>query len=227
MPSAGAARVAGIAIMLGMVLAPSSAGAADTARPNGTLVVIGDSITSRYNDIAGSPRRGMYSYLAEELGMVPVTFAESGSGFYRRGVDAGCAGTRYASRITKAIASKPTVLLVEGGRNDYRGCTKRVTQTTTENYTRSFLRSLAIAADNSGLRRGDVYVQSPWGSSKAAEGKRIRPMIKKWAQYYRFTFIAGAPMGLADAPDGVHPDESGVQLLLAQVRRYSDLNERF
>lgn len=215
------------AVSIGIALAPSPAEADVPNRPNGNVVVIGDSMTARYDDEVGSPNRAMYSFLAEKLSMTPVTFAESGSGFYRRGIDSSCTGTRYADRISRALAANPRVLLVQGGRNDYRGCTKPVSQATTEKYTRSFLRSLALAADRSGLRRRDIYVHSPWGTTKVAEGKRIRPMIKQWTRYYGLIFISGTSMDRDDAPDGIHPDESGVQFLLAQVLRNSNLDERF
>lgn len=102
--------------------------------PKPTIMVIGDSITARYNDIPGHANRGWWSFVGESLGANMTTWAESGTGILARGGAKYCKLmdknplTTHGYRTKRALRwYKFDGLIVEVGANDWRRC-KTVTE---------------------------------------------------------------------------------------------------
>ena len=114
--------VLGAAVLL--VLGPfflsqgAEGGIVSEVAPDG-IVVVGDSITARYDDVPGSERQGWWSMVARHVDAPVETYAQSGSGYLRRG--GLCNGTTFDQR-EKALEGSPSILIIEGGRNDWAVC---------------------------------------------------------------------------------------------------------
>lgn len=193
------------------------------------MLVIGDSYSSYYGD-RHSPYPGWWALLADNLGLEPQIAAVAGTGFLSRSQT--CEHTRFRSRLEAVRAAEPRILMIEGGRNDWRRCTTdgRVVESTRTEIERAadgFFAELADTWDDLDRPRADVYVLSPWGQTKARKGRIIRPLIREAAQRYGFTWVETRPLTLAQAPDGVHPNNEGSRFLRDQVLRNSDLANRF
>ena len=100
---------------------PSIASPLPTSAPL-RLVVLGDSIASGIDRYGGQGANGWPAIVAEKLGLLSLLSAQPGSGYTRDG-----SGFAYPARVNDVIAMRPTILIVEGSRNDYDAvATRRV-----------------------------------------------------------------------------------------------------
>ncbi|GAA3528564.1 hypothetical protein AFL01nite_02190 [Aeromicrobium flavum] len=211
---------------------PTSAAATPTSTPSaepGTMLVVGDSYSSYYGN-RHSRYPGWWALLGAELGLEPRLEAAAGTGFLARADS--CASTRFRARLDTVRATDPEILMIEGGRNDWRRCTAdgRVvesTRTEIEQATDAFFAELAGLWDELNRPRADVYVLSPWGTTKARKGRIIRPIVREAAQRHGFSWVETRPLSLEQAPDGIHPNNEGSRFLHEQVLQNSDLSQRF
>ncbi|MFS0885034.1 SGNH/GDSL hydrolase family protein [Aeromicrobium sp. 179-A 4D2 NHS] len=105
-----------------------SDGAAPAAKP--TIMVVGDSITARYNNIPGHANQGWWSMVGQRLNATMLTSAEAGTGIIARGGVEHCKLmdknplTNHGVRTRNALRKKKfDALIVEVGANDWRRCT--------------------------------------------------------------------------------------------------------
>ena len=86
------------------------------------LVVLGDSIASGTDRYGGQGANGWPAIVAQKLGLLSLLSAQPGSGYTRDGF-----GFAYPARVNDVIAMRPTILIVEGSRNDFdEAATRRV-----------------------------------------------------------------------------------------------------
>lgn len=194
-----------------------------------TMLVIGDSYSSYYGD-RHSRYPGWWAMLATDLGLEPQLDAMGGTGFLSR--SSTCAHTRFKARLDTVRAVDPRILMIEGGRNDWRRCTRdgrvvEATRTEIERATDGFFAELAGVWDELGHPRAEVYVMTPWGTTKARKGRIIRPIVQAAAERYGFSWVDTESLTLAQAPDGIHPNNDGSRFLRDQVLQNSDLADRF
>ncbi len=87
--------------------------------PHG-IVVVGDSITARYNDEPGDADQGWWSITGDHFDAKVTRYAQSGSGYLRPGHV--CTGNTFIDRPDAYAGDAPSLLIVEGGRNDWATC---------------------------------------------------------------------------------------------------------
>lgn len=199
------------------------------AQPREKMVVIGDSYSSYYGD-RRSPYPGWWATLATDLGLDPVVDAAGGTGFLMRGGD--CEHTSFRARMETIRESAPRLLFVEGGRNDWRRCGPdgrpvESTRTEIEAAANEYFAELATVWDELGLARSEVYVVSPWGTSRSRKAQVIRPLIQAAAESRGFTWVPTRRLSLQQAPDGIHPNNEGSVFLRDEILANSDLLDHF
>jgi hypothetical protein len=179
------------------------------------LLVIGDSITSRFNDKSGAPMQGFWSMIARDVGAEAVTRAQGGAGFVNPGL-ARCKGRTFGGQLARAsvreIAATAGALIIEGGRNDTRICAKGGGHDLVSS-ARLRREANRFFADVRALRGPDdcTVVFTPWGPKGAANRDRITKVIRASAGRHGFRFIDTAKVltrrnSLADQ---VHPNRRG------------------
>lgn len=206
-----------------------------------TMVVIGDSITWRYNNVHGSASRGWWSYLGSKLHLKVVRHAERGSGYGRRGKKSdgsnSCKGTTFAARLTKKKVRRDIkaarVVILAGGVNDYRRCRWDPTEkrwrlapsnpaTIERQITLTMTRLAALRR-----RPTSVFVTAPWGSGKgvAADKEWITQLIEAEAKRHGFRYVdtAHGTLNGKRTNDGVHPNAAGNLRLYRDIYRHSDI----
>lgn len=201
-----------LAALLGPFLARSAIGgepsSISTIAPRG-IVVVGDSITARYNDNPGDDKQGWWSIVGRHFDAKVTTYAQSGSGYLRPGQV--CTGNRFIDRQQAFAGEPPSLLIVEGGRNDWADCDGD---------------QFVIASDGAIEHAVDTYLETlrtflprstriivmgpPWGPLDPANGKRITAIIKTSAASHGLEFIptTGA-LTETRVLDGVHPNRAG------------------
>lgn len=211
--------------------ASALAPAADTVREAAprTLLVIGDSYSSYYGDLS-TPYPGWWAFVAEHLALEPTVLAEAGTGFLATGMD--CARTPFLAHNDELRGADPTVLIVEGGRNDYRRCTPdgrivEATRTEIVAAVGAYFADLSATWQAMGRAPGDVYVVSPWGSELPRKAGIVRSIVRDAATRHGFVWVPTGRLDLQHAPDGTHPNEAGSHQLARQVLGRSDLAARF
>lgn len=199
------------------------------AQPREKMLVIGDSYSSYYGD-RHSPFPGWWATLATDLALDPVVDATGGTGFLMRSSD--CGHTRFRARMETVRRTAPKLLFIEGGRNDWRRCDangRPVESTRTEisAAANEYFAQLAVVWDGLDRARSDVYVLTPWGSSKGRKAQVVRPIIRAAAEAHGFTWVPTRRLTLTQAPDGIHPNNEGSRFLRDEVLANSDLLSRF
>lgn len=192
-----------------LLVAPVVMSRVNASASGGGIVVIGDSISARYNDKPGNAKQAWWSVVGRHYHLKVTRFAESGSGYQRPGHV--CTGTRFRDRLAKVKKTSPKIVIVEGGRNDWSRCTKgryvRSNSAAVKTYVDSFLTRLKRSVP-AGTR---IYVLGPpWGTANAADRVRVTQIIKKSAARHHMTFIdtTGVFKG-GHTVDGTHPDRAG------------------
>ncbi len=110
--------------------APFLAGSANGGEPSADsavaprgIVVVGDSITARYNDKPGDAMQGWWSIVGRHYDAKVTTYAQSGSGYLRPGQL--CTGNRFIDRQQAFTGEAPSLFIIEGGRNDWADVRRR------------------------------------------------------------------------------------------------------
>ncbi|WP_332642454.1 SGNH/GDSL hydrolase family protein [Aeromicrobium sp.] len=201
-----------LAALLGPFLARSAIGgepsAISTVAPRG-IVVVGDSITARYNDNPGDDKQGWWSIVGRHFDAKVTTYAQSGSGYLRPGQ--GCTGNKFIDRQQAFTGEPPSLLIVEGGRNDWASCQdgRLVTSTNeaVEHAVDVYLETLKTFLPRS---TRIIVIGPPWGPIDPANGERVTAIIEAAATRLGMEFIptTGA-LTASRVADGVHPNRAG------------------
>lgn len=222
-----------LAVLLSL---PDKSHAAD--RP---ILVIGDSITygvdnaHRYTRTPGDPMRAWYSFVSEATGLPVQISAQPGSGFINNGyglTGKRCTGKNFGQRTLWNIQTyRPKIIIIEGGRNDLFTCrADRTLRSTSDSAfvstVKSYMSHLKSDARAIGLAPSDVYVIAPWGQRSISEAWRVRGVMRKYALANGFQWISTGFLSYAQAPDGGHPNADGVQYLVGQINKNSNLMRR-
>lgn len=186
------------------------------------IVVVGDSITARYNDSPGDADQGWWSVVGRTFGADVTTYAQSGSGYLRPGHR--CGGDRFINRSDVFAGEAPSILLVEGGRNDWARClegrlhpaSNALLQREVDAYFDTLTTQLPASTRI-------VVVGPPWGPLQSAHGRRIAQLIAAEAEAHDLEFVDMT--GVLDADrvhDGVHPNRAGSLAIARRVVRALD-----
>ncbi len=201
-----------LAALLGPFLARSAIGgepgAISTVAPRG-IVVVGDSITARYNDKPGDDKQGWWSIVGRHYHAKVATYAQSGSGYLRPGQ--GCTGNKFIDRQQAFTGEPPSLLIVEGGRNDWASCQdgRFVTSTNeaVEHAVDTYLETLKTFLPRS---TRIIVMGPPWGPIDPANGERVTAIVEAAATRLGMEFVptTGA-LTASRVVDGVHPNRAG------------------
>ncbi len=223
--------------------APSATAAskAKKAQPTRTMVVIGDSITSTYNDRRGSNRRGWWSYLGSKLKVRVITHAERGSGYGKHGKShdgsTRCIGTTFEQRLHDPVVRRDLraarVVVIAGGVNDFMTCTALpggghvLVPSSPEVLRAQVGRTLALVNAIRPGKRSSVYVTVPYGpaASRAANKTWIVSTIRDAAVTAGFGYVDTAGLTLAGprTHDGCHPNARGSRRMYRDFLTGSDI----
>ena len=216
------------AIVAALVLTPAlaTAGTCEDPEPR-RLTVVGDSITARYNNIPGDPNEGWWSMVGTAMGYETTKVAMSGVGFLRKQPD--CNGTRFGGLLRDVIASEPDIIIVAGGRNDWRDCASGAHQSraVVSDTIFRYFRALDARLDDMGLYPNAVYMMSPWGAA-ASSHMWIRGEVKRQGEKFGFTWISTSYLqdGHGWTSDRTHPTLAGNVELARRALKFSNLETR-
>jgi lysophospholipase L1-like esterase len=201
----------GVALLLaiGPFLLSQSAegGPVSDVAPDG-IVVVGDSITARYDDDPGSARQGWWSMVGRRIGAPVETFAQSGSGYLRRG--GRCDGTTFDQR-EKALEGSPSIVIIEGGRNDWAVCRDdRVADSTNAEIAEAVDAYLDLVQKQLPSSTRVVVVGPPWGPLQPLERLRVTPIVEQAAKDHDMEYVdTSGTLPPEHVVDGVHPNRAG------------------
>lgn len=207
---------------LGIAAPATAATEDDSVRPR--ILIIGDSITARYNDVPGSPRRGWWSYVGAVLDSDVITSAQSGTGFLSRGGAKECALTSknslttFATRVKREVTKvKPDTLIIAGGANDWRRCSNGTVKTTSSKVVRkqihSFMKVLERQRAAAGIPRSRVLITDPRGSSRLAARSMVERILAKETKQHGFVYVRLTPLPDRQTRDRTHPNAAGSRAL--------------
>ena len=229
-PRRSARRSLIVALALSLVIGPFVAwqGAqGDGTRPVSTLaphgiVVVGDSITARYNDEPGSPDQGWWSVTGRRFDADVRTYAQSGSGYLRPGHV--CTGNRFIDRPDAFTGPAPSILIVEGGRNDWARCVDGAFVPSTDAELRHAVSTyLGVLKTYLPTSTRIVVLAPPWGPLDRAEGVRVTRIVGAEARAHGLQFVSMRGALTADrVVDGVHPNRDGSLAIARRVIRALD-----
>lgn len=202
-----------LAAMLAPLIAWSSSGGEASASssliaPRG-IVVVGDSITARYNDVPGDEKQGWWSIVGRHFKAEVTTYAQSGSGYLRPGNV--CLGNRFIDRQAAYTSEPPSLFIVEGGRNDWIDCVGgqyvRASDSAIEHAVDTYLSTLQTFLPRS---TRIIVLGPPWGPADADQRDRVTSIIESVAKAHGIDFIPTTGSLTADGVlDGVHPNREG------------------
>ncbi|WP_229055121.1 SGNH/GDSL hydrolase family protein [Aeromicrobium sp. Leaf350] len=205
-----------MAAAVGVALLVGSGGDRATAGATPTMLVIGDSISANYLDEPGSPLQAWWSLVADELGYEPTVLAEAGSGYQRPG--AGCRGSSFPNRPGVFAQPPPTVIVVEGGRNDWARCDGLdlvpVPSGDVLVAADTFLRTLTETYPDARI----VVLAPPWGPLQQQYVDRVTEAVETAAERNGCEFVRmDGVLTAGRTPDGVHPDVNGSRAIAEKV----------
>lgn len=198
--------------LLGPFLARSAIGrvpgAVSAVAPRG-IIVVGDSITAQYNDNPGDDMQGWWSVVGRHYDTKVTTYAQSGSGYLRPGKL--CTGNRFIDRQDAFSGEPPSLLIVEGGRNDWAECDGdrfvRATDDAIEHAVDTYLETLTTFLPRS---TRIIVMGPPWGPLDPTNGERVTAIIEASATRLGLEFIpTSGALTEARVLDGVHPNRQG------------------
>jgi len=173
-----------------------------------SLVVIGDSITARYNDEPGHLDQGWWSVVARHYRADVRTYAQNGSGYLRPGL--ACTGDRFRDRVPAFLGPAPSVFIIEGGRNDWAKCVDGSFRTATDAEIRAAVNEYMDIVDHLMPATTRVLVVTPCGPRQPIEQMRVIPIIRTAAVDHGFEFVdTTGVLGPDAVVDGVHPNRAG------------------
>lgn len=187
-----------------------------TLAPHG-IVVVGDSITARYNDTPGDARQGWWSIVGDRYDARVMTFAQSGSGYLRPG--RACTGNRFIDRQQAFTGRAPSLFIIEGGRNDWSICKDGL-------YVPASDAAISHAVDRylSTLQTflppstRIIVMGPPWGPLDREYGLRVTRIIKAAAMHHKVQFVSTAgALNTYRVIDGVHPNLAGSRAIAKRV----------
>ena len=189
--------------------------------PHG-IVVVGDSITARYDDEPGSPDQGWWSVTGRRFDADVRTYAQSGSGYLRPGHV--CTGNRFIDRPDAFTGPAPSILIVEGGRNDWARCVDGAFVPSTDAELRHAVSTyLGVLKTYLPASTRIVVLAPPWGPLDRAEGVRVTGIIRDEARTHGLQFVSMRGALTADRViDGVHPNRDGSLAIARRVIRALD-----
>lgn len=164
------------------------------------MVVLGDSIASG-TAIGGQGVNGWPAIVAQKLGLLSLLSAQPGTG-YTKGYGSGSA---YPARVNDVIALRPSILIVEGSRNDVDiAATKRTA-------------IQVLTALRSGLPQTKILVIGPFyldamSTRTTPINEAVRAAALSLGLTYVDTLKAGWFTGSAHrfvGADGIHPTDEG------------------
>lgn len=185
-----------------------------------SVLVVGDSISSWYSNDPGSPSQAWWSLLARGLGASSVKVsAEGGSGLSMTGNS--CQGTSFRSRLRFVRAAD--ILIVQGGRNDYKRCTVTdrtilATPAQTQAGIQAYVSALKTRVTQLGMRPDQVWFVSPWGTRDRAIGYQIQAYIRTAATGAGFHYVETPVLSTRLTSDGTHPSRAGSTLISSVMR---------
>jgi lysophospholipase L1-like esterase len=185
--------------------------------PHG-IVVVGDSITARYDDEAGSAEQGWWSLVGRHFGAHVTTYAQSGSGYLRQGKQ--CSGDRFIDRSEAFRRTSPSLFIIEGGRNDWSICVEGEHVPATDHQIAEAVdHYLDVVQRHLPRSTRIVVLGPPWGPEDPWDGKRVTSIVHTAAQRHGLTYVSTT--GTLDDParvvDGVHPNRDGSTALAERV----------
>lgn len=184
--------------------------------PHG-IVVVGDSITARYNDDPGRAQQGWWSVVGRHFGADVTTYAQSGSGYLRPG--ARCTGDRFIDRYKAFTGPAPSLLIVEGGRNDWSTCQQgRYVVASDDVIAHAVDRYLDALQTFLPASTRIIIMGPPWGPFDPANGLRVTAIIEASAHGHGLQFVSTSGALTADrVVDGVHPNRDGSLAIARRV----------
>lgn len=202
------------------------AAATSAVAPKG-IVVVGDSITAMYDDEPGSARQGWWSMVGRELGAPVTTFAQSGSGYLRRGDH--CVGDRFIDRTAAYTGPAPSILIVEGGRNDWAYCGPHGYAVAPDDMiaeaVEAYLTTLATFVPSS---THIVLLGPAWGPKDHEHAERVTSILRQAAGRHGLTFIdLGDTLDANSVIDGTHPNRAGSEAIAGRVLKTLAPSPRF
>ncbi|WP_188110496.1 SGNH/GDSL hydrolase family protein [Aeromicrobium ginsengisoli] len=190
--------------------------AASPLAPRG-IVVVGDSITARYNDTPGDADQGWWSVVGYHFHAKVTRYAQSGSGYLRPGH--ACTGDTFIDRPKAYSGAAPSLLVIEGGRNDWAACQDG-----------RFVTASDAAIDHAVDRYLDtlqtflpastriIVLGPPWGPRDQQNRQRVTAIIAAQAKLHGIQFISTTGALTADrVVDGVHPNRKGSLAIARRV----------
>lgn len=189
---------------------------ASVLAPDG-IVVVGDSITARYNDSPGDADEGWWSMVGHRFGAEVRTYAQSGSGYLRPGRR--CEGNRFIDRTQAYTGPAPSILFVEGGRNDWARCVDGMfvpaSDAEIDHAVGTYLDTLSTFVPAS---TRVIVLGPPWGPLDPRTGVRIARIVQTQAKAHGFEFISTAgTLTASRVVDGVHPNRRGSAAIARRV----------
>lgn len=183
----------------------------------GSIIVIGDSITSLYDNDPGSSRQGWWSIVGHKFDSHVRTFAQPGSGYLRPGL--ACTGNRFNQRLHALSLHHADMVIVEGGRNDWAQCVDgRYIRAPDDAVRQAVFNYLSDVHTLVSPSTRVLVLGPPWGPLDVSEHDRIAGIIHNAARHFDMQFV---PMeGVLNAQlvvDGVHPNLAGSQAIAARV----------
>jgi acyl-CoA thioesterase I len=190
-------------IVLGAVTlaAASPVAAAEEIR----LMVLGDSLTAGYGLPAEDAFTARLQAALDEGGIAAVV------------INAGVSGDTTAgglARIDWALSDRPTHAIVELGANDaLRGIDPK---TTRRNLDAIVSR---LQAEGVEIMLAGMYAPPNWGRKYEADFRSIYPdLAKKYGVgLYPFFLDGVAAQSELNQPDGIHPNEKGVEVIVERI----------
>ncbi|MET0819816.1 MAG: SGNH/GDSL hydrolase family protein [Aeromicrobium sp.] len=183
------------------------------------IVVVGDSISARYNDRPGDASQAWWSITGRHFDADVRTYAQSGSGYLRPGHR--CTGNRFIDRPDAFTGAAPSILIVEGGRNDWARCVRGVFQTSTDAEVQhavgTYLDVLKTYLPSS---TRIVVLGPPWGPLDRSDGVRVTRIVAAQARLHGLQFVSTRGALTADRVlDGIHPNRAGSLAIARRVIR--------
>ena len=214
-----------LAILAALVIAPFIAwqGATGDERvtvsplaPRG-IVVVGDSITARYNDEPGDDEQGWWSIAGHHFDAEVTRYAQSGSGYLRPGH--ACTGDTFIDRPDAYAGPAPSLLIIEGGRNDWATCQDGHFVTAPDDVIDHAVdRYLDTLQTFLPASTRIIVLGPPWGPLDPANQKRVTAIIEAQAKQHGVEFISTQGTLTADrVVDGVHPNRKGSLAIARRV----------
>jgi lysophospholipase L1-like esterase len=191
--------------------------APSTLAPHG-IVVVGDSITARYNNTPGDPMQGWWSIVGHRYDADVTTYAQSGSGYLRPGHR--CTGNRFIDRQEAFTSQAPSLFIIEGGRNDWSTCVHGfyvpASDAVIAHAVDRYLSTLQTFLPHS---TRIIVMGPPWGPLDPQDDVRVTRIIEAAAKQHKLQFIstAGALSSPDRVVDGIHPNLIGSRAIAQRV----------